>query len=116
MTEQLLKEALDFANSYVNILEKGKNIINHARKSLLFKKQLTWIKKESRLFDVLNGRIRRSKICELVGNFLLYALSLKYNKKAHYTGMKNWQFLEILVSRIVRQLKRNFKDFSDSTA
>ena len=51
--EQLLKEALDFAESYINITENDKKIINHARKSLLFIKQQTWIKKESGLFDVL---------------------------------------------------------------
>ena len=49
---QLLKEALDFANSYVNNSENNKNIINHVRKSRLLNKQQTWIKKESRFFDV----------------------------------------------------------------
>ena len=29
---QLLKEALDFANSYINILENDKKIIRHAKK------------------------------------------------------------------------------------
>ena len=53
--EQLLKEALDFANSYINILENDKKIINHAIKSLLFNKQQTWIKKESGFFDAAIG-------------------------------------------------------------
>ena len=53
--KELLKEALDFASSYVNIPEIEKNLINHARKSLLFDKQETWIKKESGLFDVTMG-------------------------------------------------------------
>ena len=53
----LFKESLDFANSYVNILENDKNIINHGRKSLLFKKQQTSIKKECGLFDLISGRI-----------------------------------------------------------
>ena len=53
--EQLLKEALDFANSYINIPEKDKKIINHARKSLLFNKQQTWIEKERGLVDVKMG-------------------------------------------------------------
>ena len=78
--EQLLKEALDFANSYINIPENDKKIINHARKSLLFNKQQTWIKKESGLFDVTMGAYDGAEVCELVGSFLLYALSLKYNK------------------------------------
>ena len=41
---QLLKEVLDFADSYINILENDKKIISHVRKSLLFNKQQTWIK------------------------------------------------------------------------
>ena len=72
---QLLKEALDFANSYINLPENGKKIINHARKSLL-----TWIKKKSGLFDVTMGAYDGAEVCELVVSFLLYALSLKYNK------------------------------------
>ena len=36
--EQLMKEALDFANSYIYIPENDKKIINHARKSFLFNK------------------------------------------------------------------------------
>ena len=78
--EQLLKEAIDFANSYINIPKNDKKIINHARKSLLFNKQQTWIKKESGLFDITMGAYDGAEVCELVGNFLLYALSLKYNK------------------------------------
>ena len=77
--EQLLKEALDSANNYINIPENDKKIINHARKSLLFNKQKTWIK-ESELFDVTMGAYDRTEEWELVGSFLLYALSLKYNK------------------------------------
>ena len=77
--EQLLKEALDSANNYINIPENDKKIINHARKSLLFNKQKTCIKKNG-LFDVTMGAYDRTEVCELVGSFLLYALSLKYNK------------------------------------
>ena len=46
--EQLLKEVSDFANIYVNYTpENVKKIINHARNSLLFDMQQTWIKKEN---------------------------------------------------------------------
>ena len=75
-----MKEALDFANSFINIVENDKKIINHARKPLLFNKQQTWIKKESGLLDVTMGAYDGSEVCKLVGSFLLYALSLKYNK------------------------------------
>ena len=75
-----MKDALDFASSYINIPDNDKKIISHARKSLLFNKQQTWIKKESGLFDVKMGAYDGAKVCELVDSFLLYALSLKYNK------------------------------------
>ena len=53
-----------------------KKIINNARKSLLFNKQQTWIKKESGLFNVTMGAQDGAEVCELIGSFLLYALSL----------------------------------------
>ena len=115
--EQLLKDALDFANRYINIPENDKKIINHARKSLLFNKQQTWIKKESGLVDVTMGAYDGAEVCELVGSFLLYALSLKYNKtNIGLHGDDGWQFLKMLAVHIVRKLKRNFKSSSGSTA
>ena len=71
--EQLLKEALDFANSYINMPENDKKIINHGRKSLLFNTQCCLTGKAMGAYD-------RVEVCELVGRFLLYALSLKYNR------------------------------------
>ena len=63
------------------LLYRKMTIINHARKSLLFnKQQQTWIKKENGLFDVTMGAYDLAEVCELVGSFLLYTLSLKYNK------------------------------------
>ena len=70
----------DFANSRINIPENDEKIINHAGKSLLFNKQQIWIKKESGLFHVITGAYDGAEVCELVDSFLLYALSLKYNK------------------------------------
>ena len=75
-----MKEVLDFASSYIDIPENDKKITNHARKSLLFNKQQTWIEKESGLFDVTMGAYDGAQVCELVGSFLLYALPLIYNK------------------------------------
>ena len=69
-----MKEALDFANSYINIPENDKKIINHAKQLLLFNKQQTWIKKETGLFDVTMGAYDGAEICGLVSSFLLYAL------------------------------------------
>ena len=49
-------------------------------KSLLFNNSEPWIKRGSGLFDVTIGAYNGAKVWELVGTFLLYELSLKYNK------------------------------------
>ena len=38
------------------------------------------MKKDSRLFDLTMGAYNGAEVCELVETFLLYKLSLKYNK------------------------------------
>ena len=42
---------------------EDKAIIKHARTSLLFNKQETWIKKESGLFDVMMGAYDGAEVC-----------------------------------------------------
>ena len=56
-------------------------IIFHARKSLLFDKNIPWIKKnnDSR-FDVTMGSNDGAEVCELVGLYILSILSRKYKK------------------------------------
>ena len=78
--ESLLKQSFDFAEKYIKVSSEGKAIIKYARKSLLFNKQQTWVKKESGFFDVTMGAYDDAEVCELVGIFIRYQLSLKYNK------------------------------------
>ena len=73
-------KAINFAEKLVNITHEEKVIIKHARKSLLYDNTEPWIKKDSGLFDETIGAYDGAEICELVGIFLLYKLSLKYNK------------------------------------
>ena len=44
-------------------------------------------KKESGLFHVTMGAYDGAEVCELSDNFLLYALSLKYNETRAYAGL-----------------------------
>ena len=78
--ETLLIKALNFAEKRVNITNKHKVIIKHARKSLLCDNREPWMKKDRGLFDVTMGAYDGAEVCELVGTSLLYKLSLKYNK------------------------------------
>ena len=79
--EKLLIKALKFTDSYTFISDEDKRIINHTRKSLIFKNQQVWIKKESGLFDVTMGAYDGVEVCKLAGSFLHYQLSNKYNKR-----------------------------------
>ena len=46
ITENLLKKALTFAEAHTHLSDDGKAIIHHARKSLFFSNQQTWIKRQ----------------------------------------------------------------------
>ena len=81
ITENLLKKALTFAEAHTHLSDDDKAIIHHARKSLLFNNQQTWIKRDSELFYVTMGAYDGAEVCELVGNYLLYELSKLYEKK-----------------------------------
>ena len=81
INEKLLKNALQFANSISPIKQQDKEIIFHSRKSLLFNKQGTWVKKGNKLFDVTMGAYDGAEVCELVGCFLLHQITQKYNKE-----------------------------------
>ena len=70
--EKLWIKALKFAESYTDISDEDKKIINHSRKSLLFNNQQAWIKKESGLLDVTMVAYDGAEVCGLVGSFLLH--------------------------------------------
>ena len=81
ISEKLLVNAIKFAEKTLSLDQKDKEIIFHARKSLLFNKGESWIKKGDKLFDVTMGAYDGAEVCELVGCFILSDLSSKYNKK-----------------------------------
>ena len=80
ITETLLRNAMNFAKRHTNVSKKDIELIYHARKSLLFNENDTWMKKEG-LFDVTMGAYDGAEICELVGAFLLNRICSKYSKK-----------------------------------
>ena len=81
ITEKLLKNAIKFAEKSIQISQKDKEIIFHSRKSLLFSKNESWVKKGNRLFDVTMGAFDGGEICELVSCFILSTIPDRYNKK-----------------------------------
>ena len=75
----LLSEALHFAKAHTTIGIKEMEIIFHARKSVIFDNNGTWIKKEGGLFDVTMGAYDGAEMCELVGTYLLSLIVVKYS-------------------------------------
>ena len=79
ITEKLLRKALDFANSYRPISTHDRDIIIHAKRSLLFSENVPWEKKTSNdRFDVTMGSFDGAETCELVGCYILSRLTEKY--------------------------------------
>ena len=71
---QDLNKALDFASNYDNITTEERNIIIHAKNSILIHKHIPWQKKGNATFDVTMGSYDGAETCELVGSFLLSQL------------------------------------------
>lgn len=74
ISQDLLNKALDFASDYDNITTDDRNIIIHAKNSILIHNHLPWQKKGNTTFDVTMGSYDGAETCELVGNFLLSQL------------------------------------------
>ena len=74
ISQNLLNKALDFASAYDTITNDERNIVTHAKNSILIHKQHTWQKKGDTTFDVTMGSFDGAETCELVGSFLLSQL------------------------------------------
>ena len=74
INQDLLNKALDFASAYDNITNDERNIIIHAKNSILVHQQQSWQKKGVTTFDVTMGSYDGAETCELVGSFLLSQL------------------------------------------
>ena len=74
ISQDLLNKALDFASDHDNITTDERNIIIHAKNSILIHKHLNWQKKGNTTFDVTMGSYDGAETCELVGSFLLSQL------------------------------------------
>ena len=79
-TQDLLNKGLNFASEYICISRCDIDVINHARKLLLFDGFHTWIRKQGGLFDVLMGAYDGAEVCEIVVIYMLNLLPKKYNK------------------------------------
>ena len=79
ISERLLSDALNFAKQHVDIPSREIEIIQHARKSLLFQDGDVWVKKNGSLFDVTMGSFDGAEVCDLIGLYLLSELKQKFS-------------------------------------
>jgi hypothetical protein len=81
----------------------------HARKSLLFHQDKTWVKRNNEtMFDVTMSSYDGAEICELVGLFILSKLEAKFGK--NQVGLYRDDGLAILKARRARSADKASKD------
>ena len=105
-------DALTFAETIINLDDHDKKIIYLSRKSLLFNKEQTWMKKGSDQFDVSMGACDGAEVCELVGIFLLNLLGRQYDTEN--IGLyrdDGCQFLRTAVVRKWKKLRNAYKKY-----
>lgn len=75
ITEELLNQALDFANQHTNITPQERSIIIEAKNSILVHNDNLWSKKSNNMFDITMGSFDGAESCELVGLFILHIIN-----------------------------------------
>ena len=121
ITEKILDNAIEFTKEYTTIIDDNIRIIKHCRKSLLFEKDATWVKKGTAgKFDVTMGSYDRAEVCELVGIYILSTLAKRIDKKS--TGLYRDDGLIILrkcdgptTNRIRKDIIKIFKQIGSKT-
>ena len=116
ITKELLSKSLNFAETKVQITEDDKKIIYHSRKSLLFDKGNTWMKKGGDIFDAALDAYDGAEVCELAGTFLLEKISEICNKSN--IGLYRDDGLSIFrnksgtqLEKMKKKLQRLFKEY-----
>ena len=117
ITEDLLRNSLEFAGSYTPIDQEDEELIMACRKSVLFNNGKVWTKK-NKDFDVAMGAQDGAEIAELTGIYLLkevgeYLSSLGEKSHAGFYRDNGLIYLENangpLISKIEKALHRILK-------
>ena len=74
ITEELLENAISWAETIVTFTEEEKKIVFQTKKSFLFSKGQAWSKKGDKQFDVTMGSFDGAELCDLVGLFILHQM------------------------------------------
>lgn len=114
ISSKLLEDALKFAEAHTDIPAQEKEIIWHAKQSLLYNGNIVWTKKNSsNSFDVTMGSFDGAETCELVGSYLLHQLPETIrNQVGLYRddGLGAFENSPQCLERIKKQICKVFKD------
>lgn len=78
ISHKSLVDALTFAKKYTNITPEEERNIFHCRRSLLYKDEEAWKKKDTEsCFDVTMGSFDGAETCELIGTHILSTIESK---------------------------------------
>ena len=106
ITENLLEEALKFASEFTSIPDSDKEIINHAKKTLLFHDNSPWNKTQPpHQFDVTMGSYDGAETCELIGTYLLHKIKQRLGNQLE-AGLYRDDGLAILRNKSACQANR----------
>ena len=82
ISKKLLADSINFVRQHVQIKREDFGIIQHAKKSHFYKKEISWKKRNTNLFDAAMGPYDGAEISELVGSFLLNSSASKFDKNS----------------------------------
>ena len=114
ITKKLLSKALNFASEHRQITSQEREIILHAKRSLLFSDNCPWEKKSANnQFDVTMGSFDGAETCELVGCYLLSLLTKKYGQNIGLyrdDGLAAFNAKPREMERIKKEICKVFRD------
>ena len=87
ISQQLLESALNYAESLTRVTSEEREIVLHARKSLLYHEGSYWSKKSGDLFDVGMGSNDGAETSEVVGLYILNLISTNLDVGKKYYGL-----------------------------
>ncbi len=72
-------KALDYASKFTTITDVDREIVLHAKRSLLYHQNSPWMKRNAEnTFDVTMGSYDGAETCELIGLYMLSLIAPKF--------------------------------------
>ena len=71
----MLKAAISWASTLVDLSTEEKTTIMHSRRAFLFSQEGAWMKRENSTFDITMGSLDGAECCEVVGLYILHRLA-----------------------------------------